>query len=275
MEERAIDNVRLLLNEITKFIANNFIMFVFITLAVVVILLFITRFVFKNTKYGIFVKQKIIDNPLLALLAIMLIIGLGTIEIWREFEDEVSLTAWSVIMSSAVVILTIMYSVIQSKITFRQQAALAELGFMPCLYLSNSQDKSKIILTGLSEANKTRNQTFDFECVSEYPAFNITWFVWINAVKPYKGKEYEKNRTQVTTATYTAVKGKTYAINLTLDNGIEEQVLVAEYKDKCKNLYCQTFALRLNKHLNIFEVCEIDSPTPIPPTARKKTKKQQ
>jgi len=252
-----------LIREIIEAITNHPIIMVLIVLAVIVLLLFISRAIFKNTKYGRFVQQKILSNPFLSLYTALLTIGLATIWIWWEFEDETSLTAWSVIMSSAVVILTIVYSVIQSRNTFREQAALAQLELMPCLYVSTLMTSSNIILTSRISKNATIRQTFTFECVSEHPAFDVNWFLWTNAVKPYQYKEYEKTKQKTPLRGYTAVKGKEYEMTISLDSTSLEQVLVAEYKDISRGVYVQTFDLKWNELLKRFDVIGIDSPTPI------------
>ncbi|MDR2599612.1 MAG: hypothetical protein LBC73_04995 [Oscillospiraceae bacterium] len=261
--EDTSDNWHGLLREIIEAIINHPIIIVLVVLIVIILLLFITRAIFKNTIYGRFVQHKILSNPFLSLYTALLTIGMTTIWIWWEFEDEISLIAWSVIMSSAVVILAIVYSVIQSRNTFREQAALAQLRFIPCLYVSTLMTSSNIILTNRISKNSTIRQTFTIECVSEHPAFNINWFSWTNAAKPYLYKEYEKTKQKIPLRNYTAVKGKKCEITISLDSIHLEQVLVAEYKDINRGSYVQNFDLKWNNQLNWFEVIGIDSPTPI------------
>ncbi|MCL2546167.1 MAG: hypothetical protein FWE06_03085 [Oscillospiraceae bacterium] len=266
--EEIVDNRYGLVNEITEAITNHPIIMILIALAIVILLLFISRSVFKNTKYARFVQQKILGNPFISLFAILLTIGLATIWIWWEFEDEISLTAWSVIMSSAVVIMTITYSVIQSKNTFRQQAAFAQLGLMPCLYVTTSKNTAILTLPSGLKENQPFRQTFKIECISEYPAFDVNWFLWTSPTKPYLFREYEKSKVKIPTPTYTLVKGKSYQISLNIENVHMEQVLVAEYKDISRSEYTQIFALKLNKASNEFDVDGVDSPTPIPVNER-------
>lgn len=175
-------------------------------------------------------------------------------------------------MNSAVVILTIVYSVMQSKKTFHQQTALAQIGFVPCLYISTATNTNKIILSSNIIISDTHRQAFILECVSEHPAFDVNWFSWTNASKPYVYAEYEKAKKKMPTQSLTAVKGKTHEIVIELDTNHIKQVLVAEFKDINRIVYVQTFDLEWNKSSNMFDVTMIDSPTPVALNEQKNTK---
>ena len=247
----------------------------------IAIILFITIIcvpiasIFNKKIRGLFMQ--VIKNPIAPLAVAALLVGLMAIWFW-DIGDELGLIAWIGIAGQITALSTIMAGINQYRANTHLQQEENKLKMQPCVILTKGNCANTVLVDDKDEKSIPRiEQNFEYECVSEYPAFGLKWYSWrVNTKQGLDISDYEKHKRKITTSALTAVKGQVntfvFADHLYKDETAGDYIaptLVAEFTDIRHNKYFQLFSLKLSATLKQLEIDEITPPHPLKLTGGK------